>query len=65
MGILDLPLDALYYQGPPCVIGITAYRSYRMAPQAPGTTPSIVDVHLYGVTVVAPRPRHHPTWAFL
>jgi hypothetical protein len=66
MGIVDLPLDALVsYQSPPCVIGVTADRSYREASQAPGTTSSVVDVHLYEIIVVAPGPRHHPTWTFL
>jgi hypothetical protein len=41
-------------------MGVPAYRPYRMAPQAPGTTPPIVHAHLYGVIVIAPRSRHHP-----
>lgn len=61
---LDSPLGALFYQGSPCAIGVTAYRSYCEAPQAPRTSTSIVDLHRYGVTVVAPGRRHHPTKTF-
>ena len=60
-GIVDLPFGALSYQGSLCVLGVTAYRSCRLAPQAPRTTTPIVDIHLYWITVGAPRPRHHPT----
>ena len=66
MAVVNLALGALFYQGLPGGIGVTADRSYREAPQAPGTTTSsIVDLHRYGVSMVAPRPRHHPTRAFL
>jgi hypothetical protein len=36
-----------------------------VAPLAPGTTTSIVDVHSYGVTVLALIPWHHPTTSLL
>jgi hypothetical protein len=64
MGVMDLALGVIFYQSLPCGIGITAYRSYREAPQAPVTTTSIIDVHLYGVTVIASGPRYHPTKIF-